>query len=197
MSGSRAQLLRFARGCCHGSAASNPKSSAERTLARVASGSSDGRHHRSAVPAPETPLTDKCWRTTHPEWRAVYFQSHDSRRCHRPVAKLTREVNARATAHRHTSCAGATRPGISLQRRLLRFGLHPGTGLLRRRQPHPADRRIAVRQEGFVDHIYNDHVSILKFIERNWSLPSISPRSRYRPQNGPAIGDLMNLFAFP
>jgi phospholipase C len=52
-------------------------------------------------------------------------------------------------------------------------------------------------------------VSLLKFIERNWSLPTVSSRSRdnlpnpvvaaneYRPQNGPAIGDLTNLFAFP
>jgi phospholipase C len=62
---------------------------------------------------------------------------------------------------------------------------------------------------GYVDHTYNDHVSLLKFIERNWSLPTVSSRSRdnlpnpvasgnpYRPQNGPAIGDLTNLFAFP
>jgi phospholipase C len=62
---------------------------------------------------------------------------------------------------------------------------------------------------GFVDHTYYDHVSLLKFIERNWSLPAISPRSRdnlpnpvalrrdpYKPVNGPAIGDLMNLFKF-
>src|SRR5262249_25836451 len=56
---------------------------------------------------------------------------------------------------------------------------------------------------------YYDHVSILKFIEKNWRLPKISSRSRdnlpnpvadddneYRPNNRPAIGDLMNLFAF-
>jgi phospholipase C len=64
-------------------------------------------------------------------------------------------------------------------------------------------------KQGYVDHTYNDHVSLLKFIERNWSLPTVSSRSRdnlpnpvvaaneYRPQNGPAIGDLTNLFAFP
>lgn len=64
-------------------------------------------------------------------------------------------------------------------------------------------------KKGHVDHTYNDHASILKFIERNWHLPTISPRSRdnlpnplaraenpYRPVNGPAIGDLMTLFDF-
>jgi phospholipase C len=62
---------------------------------------------------------------------------------------------------------------------------------------------------GYVDHTYYDHVSLLKFIEQNWYLPAISARSRdnlpnpiafsadpYRPVNGPAIGDLMNLFYF-
>ena len=64
-------------------------------------------------------------------------------------------------------------------------------------------------KKGFVDHTYYDHVSLLKFIEANWRLPAISNRSRdnlpnpvagrdnpYVPQNGPAIGDLMNLFNF-
>ncbi len=64
-------------------------------------------------------------------------------------------------------------------------------------------------KKGFVDHTYYDHVSLLKFIEKNWGLPTISYRSRdnlpnpvadhenaYAPKNGPAIGDLMNLFAF-
>jgi phospholipase C len=63
-------------------------------------------------------------------------------------------------------------------------------------------------KQGYVDHTYNDHVSLLKFIEKNWDLPTISSRSRdnlpnpiaagdaYRPQNGPAIGDLTNLFDF-
>ena len=58
-----------------------------------------------------------------------------------------------------------------------------------------------------VDHTYQDHVSILKFIEKNWSLPPITGRSRdnlpnpvaspdnpYVPTNGPAIGDLMDVF---
>ncbi|MDE2252617.1 MAG: alkaline phosphatase family protein [Gammaproteobacteria bacterium] len=64
-------------------------------------------------------------------------------------------------------------------------------------------------KRGYVDHTYYDHVSLLKFIERNWNLPPVSGRSRdnlpnplhdednqYVPRNGPAIGDLMNLFRF-
>jgi phospholipase C len=64
-------------------------------------------------------------------------------------------------------------------------------------------------RQGFVDHTYYDHVSLLKFIEHNWDLPPVSRRSRdnlpnpiasrdnaYVPVNGPAIGDLLNLFAF-
>jgi phospholipase C len=63
-------------------------------------------------------------------------------------------------------------------------------------------------KQGFVDHTYYDHVSVLKFIARNWGLNPLSARSRdnlpnpiqpprtYVPTNGPAIGDLMNLFNF-
>ena len=64
-------------------------------------------------------------------------------------------------------------------------------------------------KKGYVDHTYYDHVSLLKFIEENWRLPRISNRSRdnlpnpvadhdnpYVPKNGPAIGDLMNMFTF-
>jgi len=64
-------------------------------------------------------------------------------------------------------------------------------------------------KKGAVDHTYYDHVSILKFIEKNWGLQPLSPRSRdnlpnpavgngdpYVPTNRPAIGDLMNLFKF-
>ena len=64
---------------------------------------------------------------------------------------------------------------------------------------------------GHISHTYADHVSVLKFIERNWSLPPISKRSRdnlpdpiveeegsaYVPVNTPAIGDLFDLFDFP
>jgi phospholipase C len=62
---------------------------------------------------------------------------------------------------------------------------------------------------GKISHDYSDHVSILKFIERNWNLDTITKRSRdnypnpkvdddnpYVPQNSPAIGDLMDLFHF-
>jgi phospholipase C len=64
-------------------------------------------------------------------------------------------------------------------------------------------------KQGYVDHTYSDHVSLLKFIEANWGLSTISARSRdnlpnpvasvhnpYKPVNGAAIGDLMNLFDF-
>jgi phospholipase C len=62
---------------------------------------------------------------------------------------------------------------------------------------------------GHMSHTYADHVSILKFIERNWNLPTITGRSRdnlhnpvakpgypYVPSNSPAIGDLFDLFQF-
>jgi phospholipase C len=61
---------------------------------------------------------------------------------------------------------------------------------------------------GTVSHNYADHVSILKFIEKNWGLSPISGRSRdnlpnpvvgsnpYVPTNSPAISDLTDLFNF-
>jgi phospholipase C len=62
---------------------------------------------------------------------------------------------------------------------------------------------------GHVTHSYSDHVSIDKFIERNWKIGTISYRSRdnypnpvtksdnpYVPVNGPAIGDLFDAFHF-
>ena len=62
---------------------------------------------------------------------------------------------------------------------------------------------------GHISHTYSDHVSILKFIERNWHLQPLTERSRdnlpnprsdddnpYVPQNSPAIGDLFDLFDF-
>jgi phospholipase C len=65
-------------------------------------------------------------------------------------------------------------------------------------------------RQSYVDHTYSDHASILKFIEWNWNLPSLSSRSRdnlpnpvsaanapYFPLNSPAIGDLRTMFAFP
>jgi phospholipase C len=61
---------------------------------------------------------------------------------------------------------------------------------------------------GHISHAYSDHVSILKFIERNWSIPPVTYRSRdnfpnpitlgspYVPVNTPAISDLFDLFDF-
>jgi phospholipase C len=62
---------------------------------------------------------------------------------------------------------------------------------------------------GHISHSYADHVSVLKFIEHNWFLGTISGRSRdnlanpiskadnpYVPTNSPAISDLMDLFSF-
>jgi phospholipase C len=60
-----------------------------------------------------------------------------------------------------------------------------------------------------VVHTYADHVSILKFIERNWGLTPLTARSRdnlptptasadpYVPGNSPAISDLFDMFSFP
>ena len=62
---------------------------------------------------------------------------------------------------------------------------------------------------GYVSHTYTDHASLLKFIERNWGLPTLSSRSLdnlpspitsdsnpYKPVNRPAIGDLFDMFSF-
>jgi phospholipase C len=62
---------------------------------------------------------------------------------------------------------------------------------------------------GTITHNYSDHVSLLKFIERNWTLNPVTSRSRdnfpnpiastanvYVPNNTPAISDLFELFNF-
>jgi phospholipase C len=62
---------------------------------------------------------------------------------------------------------------------------------------------------GHISHVYSEHSSFVKFIERNWELDGkLSDRSRdnlpnpkvdddsYVPQNMPAIGDLFDLFNF-
>jgi phospholipase C len=62
---------------------------------------------------------------------------------------------------------------------------------------------------GKVNHAYGDHVSILKFIERNWNLNPLTDRSRdnlpnpkmrsdqpYVPANMPALSDLFDMFDF-
>jgi phospholipase C len=65
-------------------------------------------------------------------------------------------------------------------------------------------------QGGRVVHTYYDHVSFDKFVEANWGLQTIANNTRdnlpnpvvrganpYIPLNGPAIGDLMDMFTFP
>jgi phospholipase C len=62
---------------------------------------------------------------------------------------------------------------------------------------------------GTITHNYSDHVSVIKFIERNWTLNPVTSRSRdnfpnpatstanpYVPNNSPAISDLFELFNF-
>jgi phospholipase C len=62
---------------------------------------------------------------------------------------------------------------------------------------------------GKVNHGYADHVSLLKFIERNWKLQPLTSRSRdnlpnptvknnnpYVPTNSPALSDLFDAFDF-
>jgi phospholipase C len=62
---------------------------------------------------------------------------------------------------------------------------------------------------GHIAHEYSDHVSIIKFIEANWGLETITTRSRdnfpnpiadpsnpYVPVNSPALDDLFSLFDF-
>jgi phospholipase C len=64
-------------------------------------------------------------------------------------------------------------------------------------------------KRGYISHEYADHVSIIKFIERNWGLQPITYRSRdnfpnpvtepsnpYVPLNSPAISDLFDFFEF-
>ncbi len=62
---------------------------------------------------------------------------------------------------------------------------------------------------GNINHSYGDHVSLIKFIERNWGLSTITARSRdnypnpktkvkdpYVPTNSPALDDLFDAFNF-
>jgi phospholipase C len=68
---------------------------------------------------------------------------------------------------------------------------------------------LPLRATGYISHQYADHVSILKFIERNWGLPPVTRRSRdnfpnpiqaegsYAPVNTPALDDLFDFFDFP
>jgi len=45
---------------------------------------------------------------------------------------------------------------------------------------------------GYISHQYADHVSILKFIERNWHLPPVTPRSRDNLPNPVQLGVYRN-----
>ncbi len=70
-------------------------------------------------------------------------------------------------------------------------------------------RYLPLRAAGYISHKYADHVSIIKFIERNWNLPPVTRRSRdnfpnpvqlpgsYAPLNTPALDDLFDFFDFP
>jgi phospholipase C len=62
---------------------------------------------------------------------------------------------------------------------------------------------------GHISHVYGEHSSFVKFVERNWYLGRLSERSRdnlpnphadddnpYVPVNMPAIGDLFDMFDF-
>ncbi|MBV9655980.1 MAG: hypothetical protein JOZ42_15610 [Acetobacteraceae bacterium] len=62
---------------------------------------------------------------------------------------------------------------------------------------------------GRISHAYADHVSFLKFVEKNWRLPPVSENGRdnlpnpitnssnpYAPINSPAISNLMDMFDF-
>ena len=61
-------------------------------------------------------------------------------------------------------------------------------------------------RQNYIDHTYNDHVSVLKFIEANWGLSPLTSYSEdnlpnpttdgYVPENRPAIGNLMSIFDF-
>jgi phospholipase C len=64
---------------------------------------------------------------------------------------------------------------------------------------------------GHVSHVYGEHSSFVKFVERNWMLtgtlsdrsrdnlpnPTLNEANAYVPGNMPAIGDLFDLFDFP
>jgi phospholipase C len=61
-------------------------------------------------------------------------------------------------------------------------------------------------RQDYIDHTYNDHVSVLKFIEANWGLSPLTSYSLdnlpnptpnvYVPENRPAVGNLMSMFNF-
>jgi len=88
-------------------------------------------------------------------------------------------------------------------------GFGPAARLLRRRAGIPLLILSPYSTGGKVYHNYGDHVSLLKFIERNWKLQPLTVRSRdnfpnpktaksnpYVPTNSPALADLFDAFDF-
>jgi phospholipase C len=67
--------------------------------------------------------------------------------------------------------------------------------------PHADDQGLGVRvpllvispfaKRGHISHVQMDHVSILRFIQWNWQLPSLNPRN-----DSPASGDMRDMFSF-
>lgn len=94
-------------------------------------------------------------------------------------------------------------------RRLLRLRVHPAGRFLRHRSAHSDDAVSRFSEGGHITHVYAEHSSFVKFVERNWYLGKLSDRSRdnlpdprldsdtpYIPANMPAIGDLFDMFNF-
>ncbi|HEY2683090.1 MAG TPA: alkaline phosphatase family protein [Steroidobacteraceae bacterium] len=53
-----------------------------------------------------------------------------------------------------------------------------------------------LKGNGYISHKYADHVSILKFIERNWRLPAVTPRSRDNLPNPQQLPVTRGFFGF-
>lgn len=121
------------------------------------------------------------------------------------IATTVAEVQANPALWKHTAIIITTDEG----------GGHFDTGYIQNLDFFGDGPRIPLvvvspyARPGAVDHVYNDHASVLKFIERNWRLKPLSNRSRdslpgpvastddpYQPINTLSIGDLTTLFAF-
>src|SRR5215471_6169055 len=95
-------------------------------------------------------------------------------------------------------------------RRLLRFRFYPAGGFWGTGPRIPMIAVSPFSTGGHVSHVYSEHSSFVKFVERNWMLgTTLSSRSRdnlpnpvqggdqhYVPRNMPAIGDLFDMFNF-
>ena len=121
------------------------------------------------------------------------------------IATTVAQVQANPTLWKHTAIIITTDEG----------GGHFDTGYIQNLDFFGDGPRIPLivvspyARPGAVDHVYNDHASVLKFIERNWRVKSLSDRSRdslpgpvasadnpYQPVNALSIGDLTTLFVF-